>query len=108
MIESSNVIEILIRSNTFMTATKKKQFCLVSTKYLKIETVEKKCKALKDLENSMRNKDVSEKYDVPKNTVSMWLKNKENILSDLEKSRTIPKRKKMNSGGYEDVDKAIF
>ena len=33
------------------------------------KTVEKKYKALKDLENGMKNKDVFEKYGVPKNFV---------------------------------------
>ena len=33
------------------------------------KTVEKKYKALKDLENGMSNKDVFEKYGVPKNFV---------------------------------------
>lgn len=40
--------------------------------------------------------------------VSAWLKNKEKILLDLEKSCTNPKRKKMRNGGHEDTHKAIF
>ena len=60
---------------------------------------------LKDLENSMSNKDASETYGVPKNTVSTWLRNKEKILLDKEKLSTNPKRKKMCTGGYEDVEK---
>ena len=56
-----------------------------------------------DLENGMSNKDVSEKYDVPKN-LSAWRKNKGNILSDLQKSGTNSKQKKMSSSGYKDVD----
>ena len=36
-----------------------------------------KCKALKDLENGMTNKEVAVKYGVPKSTVSTWNKNKE-------------------------------
>ena len=44
-----------------------------------------KCKALKDLERGMSNKDVAEKYGVPRNTVSTWAKNKERLLPLLEK-----------------------
>ena len=36
------------------------------------------------------------------------LKNKEKFLSDLEKSSTNPKRKKMRTGGYDGVDRTIF
>ena len=66
-------------------------------RHLKIKSVEGKCwKVLNDLENDISNKDVLEKYDVLKNTVSAWLKYKEQILSDLEKSSTQVKQKKMH------------
>ena len=44
---------------------------------------------------------------VSKSTVSRWLNNKENFLSDLEISSTNPKRKKIRTGGYDYVDKPI-
>lgn len=47
-----------------------------SERLLKIKSFEEKCKALKDLENGTNSKVVSEKYGVPKNTISVWLKNK--------------------------------
>ena len=56
----------------------------------------------------MSKKDVSEEYGVPKKNVFTWLKNTEKTLPDLEKSSTNPKRKKMRSGKYGYVDKAIF
>lgn len=37
-------------------------------RHLKTKTVEEKCKVLKDLENGMGNKNVSEKHGVPKNS----------------------------------------
>ena len=45
---------------------------------------------------------------VRKSTVFTWLKSKEKILSNVEKSSTNPKRKKMRSSGDEYVDKAII
>ena len=41
---------------------------MASKRHLKIQTVEER-KALKDLENGISNKDVSEKYGVPKNKI---------------------------------------
>ena len=59
-------------------------------RHLKIKSVEEKCwKVLNDLKNDISNKDVFEKYGVLKNIVSAWLKYKEQILSDLEKSSTL-------------------
>ena len=51
---------------------------------------------MNDLKNDISNKDVFEKYGVLKNIVSAWLKYKEQILSDLEKSSTQVKQKKMH------------
>ena len=44
-----------------------------------------KCKALKDLEKGVTNKDVAGKYGVPKNTLSTWVKNKHKLTTFLEK-----------------------
>ena len=52
-----------------------------------------KCKALKDLEKGMTNKDVAAKYGVPKNTLSTWVKNKHKLTTSLKK-RNIFFRKK--------------
>ena len=35
------------------------------------------------------NKDVADKYGIPRNTVSTWFKNKEKLFSSLEKVGTI-------------------
>ena len=43
-----------------------------------------KCKALKDLENGLSNKDVATKYGVQRNTVSTWVKNKHKLIALLE------------------------
>ena len=59
---------------------------------------------LKDLENGRSKKDVSEKYGVPRNTICKWLKNKEKIFSDLEKSSAHPERKKCVLLDCEDIE----
>ena len=44
-----------------------------------VKTLNEKCKALKDIGKGLSNKDASKKYGVSPNTISTWIKNKENI-----------------------------
>ena len=44
---------------------------------LSVKTLNEKCKALKDIEKALSNKDASKKHGVPPNTNSTWIKNKE-------------------------------
>ena len=66
-----------------------------------------KCQALKDLEKERSNKNVAAKYALPKNTLSIWLNNKEKPLESPEKGSSI-KRQKSRTGNFEMVDKAIL
>ena len=71
------------------------------------KTLQEKCQALKDIEKRLSNKDVATKYGVPKNTTSTWIKNKDKILSSLEKGQNV-KRRKLRAGAHEALDAAIF
>ena len=71
------------------------------------KTLCEKCQALKDLEKRESNKDAAAKYNVPKNTLSTRVKNKEK-LSDALKKGTNVKRQKLKSGNHELVEQAIF
>ena len=51
----------------------------------------------------MSNKDIADKYGVPKNTLSTLVKNKEKLLNSLEKRSNI-KRQKLWVGNFEMVD----
>ena len=57
------------------------------------KSLAEKCKALKDLENGLSNKDVATKYGVPQNTVSTWVKNKDKLTASLEKREWTPHEK---------------
>ena len=62
---------------------------------LAVKTLAEKCQALRDLNNgisSNSSKNVAEKYRVSKNTVSTWLKNKENFLLRWKNLRTNAKK----------------
>ena len=67
------------------------------------ETLREKFQALKDLEKGQSNKDVAAKHNVPKNTLSTWVKNKEKPF-DVLKKRTNVKIQKLKSGNHELVD----
>ena len=67
-----------------------------------------KCKALKDLEKGMTNKDVAAKYGVPKNTLSTWVENKHKLTTSLEKKRMSSSRKSTCCGSYDQIDKVVF
>ena len=43
---------------------------------LSVKSLGEKCQTLKELEKGLSNKDVAEKYGVPKNSISTWIKNK--------------------------------
>ena len=67
-----------------------------------------KCKALKDLEKGMPNKDVAAKYGVLKNTLSTWVKNKHKLTTSLEKKGIFSSQKSTRCGSYDQRDKAVF
>ena len=71
------------------------------------KTLREKCQALKDLEKGESNKDVSAKYNVPKNTLATWVKNKEKLFDALKRGTNV-KSQKLKSGNHELVDQAIF
>ena len=48
------------------------------------KTLNENCKALKDIEKSLSNKDFSKKYRTPPNINSTWIKNKEKYFEALE------------------------
>ena len=54
----------------------------------------------------MTNKEASEKFGVPKNTISTWMKNKDKLFEGLEQS--FSDAKKMRGCDYEQVDKAVL
>ena len=51
---------------------------------LTVKSLGKKCQALRDLEKGLSNKDVAERYGVPRNTISAWVKNKSKYFAALE------------------------
>ena len=59
------------------------------------------------MEKGEGNRDVEIKYDLPKNTLLTWVKNKEKLFDALKKGTTV-KRQKLKSGNDKLVDQATF
>ena len=47
---------------------------------LNTKTLKEKCDILSHIEKGMTNKEAADKFGVPKNTISTWIKNKEKIF----------------------------
>ena len=71
------------------------------------KTLREKAQALKDIEKGLWNKEVAAKYNVPKITISTWVKNKDKILSSLEEGQNV-KRLKLGGAAHEALDQALF
>ena len=59
-----------------------------------------KCKALKDLEKGMTNKEMAKKYGVPKSTLSTWGKSKHKLTTSLEKKGMSSSQESTCCGSY--------
>ena len=43
-----------------------------------------KCQITRQIQKGMTNKEASEKFGLPKNTISTWMKNKDKLFEGLE------------------------
>ena len=73
------------------------------TRKLSIKSLGEKCQALRDLEKGLSKKDVAEKYGLPRNTISTWVKNKSKYFAALKQSSN---KKKLRSNDYDRIDHA--
>ena len=79
----------------------------MSKRKLTVKTLNEKCRALKDIEKELSNKDASLKYGVPPNTISTWIKNKEKYLKALENNCS-SKKQKLRESNFEKLDNVVF
>ena len=49
---------------------------------LNTKTLKEKCDSLSHIEKGMTNKEAANKSDVPKNTISIWIKNKGTLVKE--------------------------
>ena len=79
---------------------------MMSKRKLTVKTLNEKCRALKDIEKGLSNKDASLKYGVSPNTIS-WIKNKEKYLKALE-SNCSSKKQNLRESNFEKLDNIEF
>ena len=70
-----------------------------------VKNLNEKRKALRDLKTGLSNKEVPEKYRVPKSTVSAWVKNKAKFFNALKQCSN--ERKKLRESDYNRVDDVV-
>ena len=80
----------------------------MSTGKRKRVSLVEKYEAITDLESGLKPSKVAEKYDVPRNTISTWLKKKGEIKSAFKSSEVSSKRKNMRIGQNGNLEKALF
>ena len=79
----------------------------MSKRKLTVKTLNEKCRALKDIEKGLSNKDVSLKYGVPPNTISTWIKNTEKYLKASENNCS-SRKQKLRESNFEKLDNVVF
>ena len=57
-------------------------------------------------EKDMASKHASEKFGVPKDTISTWIRNKAKLFSALQK--TSSSTKKIRSSNYKELDNVVW
>ena len=72
------------------------------------KSLQEKYQALKELENGFSNKDLAVKYDVPRSTVSTWVKNKKKIVEAFEGGLNNPAAQKLRASHHENLDRALY
>ena len=80
---------------------------MVSKRKLTVKMLNEKCRALKDIEKGLSNKDAALKYGVPPNTISTWIKNKEKYLKALENNCS-SKKQKLRESNFKKLDNVMF
>ena len=60
--------------------------------------------ALQSLEIGVTPSVLAKELSIPKNTISRWTKQKQDILNDYESSMVAPKRKRFKEGKYSDIE----
>ena len=79
----------------------------METRKLNVKPLGIKCKAIKEIEKGLSNKDASLKNGAPNNTILTRLKNKEKYLQALE-ARGTDTVKKLRESDFDKQDHVVF
>ncbi|NXJ62308.1 TIGD4 protein, partial [Rostratula benghalensis] len=71
-------------------------------------SIEEKIDIISAVESGKKKADVAAKYGIKKNSLSSIMKNKEKVLEALESLRFDPKRKRLRTAFYTDLEEALM
>ena len=80
---------------------------IASKRKLNTKFIKDKYSTLKEMEDRKTRLQVAAKYGIPKNTLSTWLKNKDNIFEATKKGSN-SKRQRLRQGTFANLDQAVL
>ncbi|KAL4082898.1 hypothetical protein QTP88_029552 [Uroleucon formosanum] len=84
-------------------------FTMSNKRSLKCLNVGDKLKIIKEVEKGVkRKKDIAADFNIPANTLSSILKNKDKIVKNIEDSSCSPQRKKLKVSNFPQIEDAIL
>ena len=72
------------------------------------KSIKERYAALKEVEEGSSKSQVAMKYGIPKNTLSTWIKTKENIFESMKTQGKKSKRRRLKQGTFANLDDLIF
>ena len=79
----------------------------ITKRKISSNSLKDKYEALKKVERGIQNEYVAAQYNVPRNTLSTWIKNKEKIVKAFESGNS-PSTKKLKTSENENLDQALY
>lgn len=77
------------------------------SKKRKLWTLDVKYNAIVDVEKGLKKTDIASQIGIPHNTLSTWIKQKQQIKEAYEQNKFTNDRKKLRTCSYDDVEAAL-
>ena len=83
-------------------------FTVATKRKLNTKLIKEKYAALNEVEEESLKPQVAMKYDIPKNTLSTWIKNKEKKFESMKMQGNKSKRRKLKQRTFANLDDLFF
>ena len=83
-------------------------FTVATKRKLNTKLIKEKYAALNEVEEESSKPQVAMKYDIPKNTLSTWIKNKEKKFESMKMQGNKSKRRKLKQRTFANLDDLFF
>ena len=81
---------------------------VVHERKLTSKTITEKCKILREVDKDISCASVAKKHNIPKQTLSNWLKKKKQIYESVDSNSSTMKRQRFRGSPYENLDEACY